>query len=171
MRTCATAASPVRAPFLPGVRAEAGNGRASIALAPLAADSHRFDVVAAARSVQPGKRRRRVSLVSQRLVSRRSGRGSRVRCRRSRRAVPGLVKISNQLGTLTLGVKAAERLLRPASGADGPNGAPALPPTAVDDFKCYTAKVARAPRGQPPFPRLHGRARVDDDFGRVRSRW
>ncbi len=57
-------------------------------------------------------------------------------------------------------------MLRPASGLEGPNGAPALPPTEVDDFKCYAAKVARAPRGALPFPRFAPVLLVvSDDFG------
>ncbi len=80
--------------------------------------------------------------------------------------LPGVVEIRNELGTLKLDLKAAERLLRPASGVDGPNGAPALPPTAVDDFNCYAAKVARAPRGQTPFPRFAPvQVAVADAFG------
>jgi hypothetical protein len=79
---------------------------------------------------------------------------------------PGVIAITNELGTLTLAVKSAERLLRPASGLDGPNGAPALPPTAIHDFTCYAAKVAKAPRGQAPFPHFTpAQIAVDDDFG------
>ena len=40
---------------------------------------------------------------------------------------PGLVEVTNTLGTLTLAVGSVQHLLRPASGFDGPNGAPALP--------------------------------------------
>lgn len=79
---------------------------------------------------------------------------------------PGLVAVTNQLGTLVLDVKTPERVLRPASGLEGPNGAPALPPTQVHDYACYTATVARAPRGQAPFPKFAPvPLQVADDFG------
>jgi len=78
---------------------------------------------------------------------------------------PGLVEVTNALGTLTLAVGSVQHLLRPASGFDGPNGAPALPPTDVRDFTCYKAKVARAGRGAPPLPIFASvPAAVGDDF-------
>lgn len=78
---------------------------------------------------------------------------------------PGLVEVTNSLGTLTLAVGSVQHLLRPASGFDGPNGAPALPPTDVRDFTCYKAKVARAGRGAPPLPVFASLpVAVSDDF-------
>jgi hypothetical protein len=78
---------------------------------------------------------------------------------------PGLVEVTNTLGTLTLAVGSVQHLLRPASGFDGPNGAPALPPTDVHDFTCYKAKVARAGRGAPALPIFASvPVAVSDDF-------
>lgn len=66
---------------------------------------------------------------------------------------PGLVEVTNSLGTLTLAVGSTQHVLRPATSFEGPNGAPILPePIEVHDFTCYKAKVARAGRGAPPLP-------------------
>ena len=82
------------------------------------------------------------------------------------KTVPGRVTVANEFGTLVLKLRAADRLARPASGADGPNGAPALPPTSVDDFRCYPATVARASHGEAPLPRFApATIVVTDDFG------
>jgi len=63
-----------------------------------------------------------------------------------------LVGIDNPIGPLTLEAKAPDRLLVPSAKALGSGGAPVLGATAVDHFACYKAKVAKAKKGEPPFP-------------------
>jgi cysteine-rich repeat protein len=60
--------------------------------------------------------------------------------------------IHNSLGTLRLSLTAVDRFLEPSSSALGDAGAPPLGAGSLDRFKCYKAKVARAPKGQPPYP-------------------
>ena len=68
------------------------------------------------------------------------------------RPTPQLKTIQNQLGTLKLKVTAVKRLLVPSSKVLGTSGAPPLGSPTLDHFKCYKAGVAKAPRGQPPYP-------------------
>jgi hypothetical protein len=75
-------------------------------------------------------------------------------------------EVVNVLGTLRLKVRTEDRLLVPTAKAIGTGGAPPLGPTGVDHFKCYDAKVARAPVGAPPFPAFtRTQATVVDQFG------
>jgi hypothetical protein len=60
--------------------------------------------------------------------------------------------VTNPLGPLALEVKAPERVLVPSAKALGSGGAPPLGATTVDHFTCYKAKVAKAKKGEPPFP-------------------
>ena len=147
-------AGPRRLPA--GVRATSGtDGRRPLQLdAPARSASARRGEAARASAILPTSG---ATQPSRRRASRPSVRGSRARCRRSRGRCRGWSRSANQLGTLKLALKSAEQVLRPASGLEGPNGAPALPPTEVDDFKCYAARVARAPRGAPPVSALCAR--------------
>jgi hypothetical protein len=66
--------------------------------------------------------------------------------------VKTVVGITNQIGPLQLQVKAPDRLLVPTAKALGSGGTPDLGATSVDHFKCYRAKVAKAKKGETPFP-------------------
>ncbi len=61
-------------------------------------------------------------------------------------------EVVNRFGTLKLLVETEDRLLAPTATALGTGGVAALGATGTDDFKCYDAKVARAPRGVPAYP-------------------
>src|SRR5262245_28585399 len=60
--------------------------------------------------------------------------------------------IRNSLGTLRLSLTAVDRFFEPSSSGFGDAGAPPLDAGSLDRFKCYKAKAAKAPRGQPPYP-------------------
>ncbi|HZR79597.1 MAG TPA: myxococcus cysteine-rich repeat containing protein [Candidatus Binatia bacterium] len=83
---------------------------------------------------------------------------------------PGFVKqvktFSNPLGTLKLSLTGVDRFLEPSGQAPGDGGAPALGDDSLDRFKCYKAKVAKAPSGQPPYPLFTAvQVSVTDAFG------
>ncbi len=63
-----------------------------------------------------------------------------------------LHEIVNRFGTLKLRVRTEDRLLAPTKKALGTGGVDAIVTTGVDNFKCYDAKVAKAPSGALPFP-------------------
>jgi hypothetical protein len=71
---------------------------------------------------------------------------------RQPRHLDSVNEVVNAVGTLRLKVRAEDRLLVPTAKALGTGGAPPLGGTGVDHFKCYDAKIARAPVGAPPFP-------------------
>jgi len=80
--------------------------------------------------------------------------------------VKAIHTIDNALGTLKLTTKAAMRLMAPSAMVLGTGGAPPLGGTQVDHFKCYKASVARAPAGQPPYPKFTPTTlAVIDDLG------
>jgi len=58
----------------------------------------------------------------------------------------------DQFGVLKLKVTSVDRVMVPSNKVTGTNGAPPLTNPTVDHFKCYKAAVAKAPKGQPPFP-------------------
>jgi hypothetical protein len=77
-----------------------------------------------------------------------------------------LQRISNQFGELVLRVGQEDRLLVPSAKAVGTGGAPPLGEHAVDHFKCYRAKFAVAPAGQPAFPPfIRRQVTIADQFG------
>jgi hypothetical protein len=74
--------------------------------------------------------------------------------------------IVDQFGALKLRVTTEDRLLVPTRKELGSGGAPELGATGVDRFKCYDAKVARAPSGVSAFPTFTPRlVNVADQFG------
>jgi hypothetical protein len=74
--------------------------------------------------------------------------------------------IQNSLGELKLQLTGVSSLVVPSAEANGSGGAPPLGATNVDHFKCYTASVARAPVGQPPYPKFTPVAiTMTDQFG------
>ncbi len=74
--------------------------------------------------------------------------------------------IADHFGSLKLRVTTEDRLLVPTRKELGNGGAPELGATGVDHFKCYDAKVARAPRGVAAFPVFTPRlVNVADQFG------
>ncbi len=80
--------------------------------------------------------------------------------------VKGVHTVVNEIGLLKLEIKAADRVLVPAAKTLGTNGAPPLGATTVDHFKCYGAKVAKAKRGQQPFPKFAPTTvTLTDEFG------
>ncbi len=66
--------------------------------------------------------------------------------------VTSVRSIENRLGPLKLTIKAPDRVLVPSAKALGDGGATPLASTGVDHYKCYRAKVAKAKKGQGPFP-------------------
>jgi hypothetical protein len=76
-----------------------------------------------------------------------------------------LHEIVNRFGTLKIRVRTEDRLLAPTAKALGTGGVEALN-GAVDGFKCYDAKVARAATGAVPFPVFTPlQVSVADQFG------
>ncbi len=74
--------------------------------------------------------------------------------------------IVDAFGTLKLRVSGDDRLLVPTRKELGSGGAPELGASALARFKCYDAKVARAPSGAPAFPTFAKRVvNVEDQFG------
>lgn len=76
--------------------------------------------------------------------------------------------VSNQLGTLVVDSTKADRLLVPTNKAIGttPPSPPDLANINVDHYKCYLAVVAKAPKGQAPFPTFKPiNVAVEDQFG------
>ncbi|MCC6767237.1 MAG: Ig-like domain-containing protein [Deltaproteobacteria bacterium] len=71
---------------------------------------------------------------------------------RQPRHVDGVHEIVNRFGRLKLRVESEDRLLAPTAKALGTGGVAPLASTGVDHFKCYDAKVARAPKGAPVYP-------------------
>lgn len=73
--------------------------------------------------------------------------------------------VVNRFGQLKLRVETEDRLLAPTLKEVGTGGAAALA-TVLDSFKCYDAKVARAPRGAPVYPQFVPlQVMVEDQFG------
>lgn len=74
--------------------------------------------------------------------------------------------ITNPIGALQLEVKGPDRLLVPSAQALGSGGVPPLGATTVDHFACFKAKVAKAKKGEPPFPVFTKTSvTVTDEFG------
>jgi hypothetical protein len=59
--------------------------------------------------------------------------------------------VVNRFGQLKLRSRPRTALLAPTLKAIGTGGVEALATSGLDSFKCYDAKVARAPRGAPPI--------------------
>jgi len=81
---------------------------------------------------------------------------------------PKRQSVSNQLGTLVVDATKVDRLLVPTSKILGtiPPPAPDLDSIDVDHYKCYAAIVAKAAKGQPPFPAFKPvSVAVEDQFG------
>ena len=77
-----------------------------------------------------------------------------------------LHEVVNRFGSLKLLVETEDRMLVPTARANGTGGADALTTTTVDAFKCYDAKVARAPKGLPAYPTFTPfDVDVEDAFG------
>ncbi|MCC6850529.1 MAG: Ig-like domain-containing protein [Deltaproteobacteria bacterium] len=75
-------------------------------------------------------------------------------------------EIVNRFGALKLLVESEDRLLAPTAKALGTAGVEALASGGVDHFKCYDAKVARAPKGAPVYPTFAPfDVSVEDQFG------
>jgi hypothetical protein len=82
------------------------------------------------------------------------------------RFVPQRNTVSNQLGTLVINSTKVDRLLVPTSKALGVVPPSPPDPENVDHYKCYTITVAKAPKGQPPFPTFTPiTVTVEDQFG------
>jgi len=60
--------------------------------------------------------------------------------------------IENQFGTLKLQMKKVQEIMVPTAKVLGDGGAAALTSPAVNHFRCYAAKVAKAPAGEAPYP-------------------
>ncbi len=85
---------------------------------------------------------------------------------RQPKLTPSVHTVVNQIGLLKLKVTAVDRLLVPAAKALGTEGTPPLGGTTVDHFTCYRATVAKAKRGQRPFPKfMPARVTLTDEFG------
>lgn len=65
-------------------------------------------------------------------------------------------EVRNGLGTLKLEVRGLAAVKVPSAVASGTAGTSPLGTTAVDPFKCYDVRVAKAPRGALPFPTFQG---------------
>jgi concanavalin A-like lectin/glucanase superfamily protein len=65
---------------------------------------------------------------------------------------PQVKTIQNQLGTLKLKVTMPDRVMVPSAKVLGTSPPSPLTPPTIDHFKCYHASVAKAPKGQPPYP-------------------
>jgi hypothetical protein len=78
--------------------------------------------------------------------------------------------IDNQLGTLKLKATGIVSLLVPSAETLGTGGATPLGGTSVDSFKCYKVSVAKASRGQPPYPTFTpSTVTVTDQLGTLRQ--
>lgn len=85
---------------------------------------------------------------------------------RQPRHADGVHEVVNRFGTLKLIVEAEDRMLVPTAKALGTGGVDPLASPGTDAFKCYDAKVARAPRGAPAYPVFSPiDVAVQDQFG------
>jgi hypothetical protein len=85
---------------------------------------------------------------------------------RQPRHADGVHAIVNRFGTLKLIVETEDRMLVPTAKALGTGGVEALASSGTDAFKCYDAKVARAPKGAPAYPVFTAfDVAVEDQFG------
>jgi hypothetical protein len=75
--------------------------------------------------------------------------------------------VQNQFGVLKLTLTAPDRLFVPSAKALGTGGAtPLTAAETIDHLICYKASVAKAAKGQPPFPTFTpATALVTDEFG------
>lgn len=84
--------------------------------------------------------------------------GYQAKIAKTKPAQPKLVRsvhgIVNEVGLLKLQIAAVDRVLAPGAHAGGTGGVPPLGQTTVDHFKCYKVKVAKAKRGERPFPKF-----------------
>jgi kumamolisin len=82
------------------------------------------------------------------------------------------VSIENAVGPLTLTIQAVDSVAVPSGRTLGASGAPspgAGGEATVDHFKCYKAKVAKAPHGSAPFPVFTPvQATIGDEFAGAR---